>query len=312
MRRSGARFGGARRRCARTEARVKDNLDGHARVGAAHDHHLGRLAVDERRARDERHVGLLRVAGPEARVARLEVLEDLVGRGGLHLGVAHLLQRARLLHREHRRVHGLRAGHRAGARRGLAAGERAALHEHGLVARAVAVGRGGKLARGRLGHEARRARRRRQVDKVDDPRGDLVKGRDDDDLAARHLGANVGRRLDLVDLRERVGDDRLAVARVGVAHLVERGGAEGEAVLHVEQHVFELGRLLANRVGRQPRRLDGAAALVAHHDDELDAEVVDGILGGAADRRAPQVARIAADKHVTCEHRRGRKGRGRR
>mmetsp|Transcript_21427 Transcript_21427/g.66480 ORF Transcript_21427/g.66480 Transcript_21427/m.66480 type:complete len:206 (-) Transcript_21427:8-625(-) len=125
------------------DALVEDDLDGHARVRASEEHPHGHLPPHELPALNRRHVGRGRLgrARPEARVACLDVRQNLARRLGLHRGVAALLEeldilegkrqpavcragapasghcRARLLRLGHLRLHGLRG---LGRRRRLA------------------------------------------------------------------------------------------------------------------------------------------------------------------------------------------------
>mmetsp|Transcript_3414 Transcript_3414/g.9738 ORF Transcript_3414/g.9738 Transcript_3414/m.9738 type:complete len:368 (+) Transcript_3414:87-1190(+) len=135
-------------------------------------------------------------------------------------------------------------------------------------------------------------------DEVHDARADLIEPSDDEELVLLDLVLHTRVAEQVADLVGGVGDNSLAVARVGVCDVVERLLAVLELALHAQKHLLELWRLVKDGLRGQARGLDRAAALVSHDDHELDAEVVDGVVDGARHVVSVQVARVTHHKHI--------------
>mmetsp|Transcript_29334 Transcript_29334/g.73652 ORF Transcript_29334/g.73652 Transcript_29334/m.73652 type:complete len:201 (-) Transcript_29334:273-875(-) len=140
-------------------------------------------------------------------------------------------------------------------------------------------------------------RRLAGLDKVDDAGAHIVEASDDEELFARDLKLDTGLIDDLAHLHLRVGDHRLAVARGFVLDAVQNVHAVVERLAYTDQHLGQHGRL-GGHEGLRHCCLDGAAALVAHHDHKLDAEHMHGEVDTASDRIVGQVTSVAAHEDI--------------
>mmetsp|Transcript_36945 Transcript_36945/g.91574 ORF Transcript_36945/g.91574 Transcript_36945/m.91574 type:complete len:297 (-) Transcript_36945:63-953(-) len=114
-----------------------------------------------------------------------------------------------------------------------------------------------------------RCAERGKFDEVHNARRDLVERSDDEDVACGHFFSDILLGDHFFHLREWVCDGGLSVVRGRV--VVERLGA----VVQIEEYLIQLQWL--SKLGWHPRQRSsvGAAALVPHDDDELDAKVVE-------------------------------------